>query len=521
MRPKPMTLVIMDGWGIRDERDHNAIFHAKTPHFDHWWQTRPHALVQTSGGHVGLPDGQMGNSEVGHLNLGAGRIVYQDYTRINLAIKNNTFQTNPALTSSIEKAVAVGGAVHIMGLLSPGGVHSHTDHLLAAVESAAKLGAGKILVHGFLDGRDTPPRSAMEYISNFQAGLDKIGAGRIATLCGRYYAMDRDKRWDRVQLAYDMLVAGKGEVASDPLSGLQAAYDRGEDDEFVQPTLILADGTPPQSVSDGDAVLMLNFRADRVREMSHAFLDPEEGDGAFTGFKRSLRPQLSAFLCLTLYDETLQNIQVAFPPERLHDILAEEVSKRGWRQLRAAETEKYAHVTYFFNGGEEAPFPLEERLLIPSPDVATYDHQPAMSAQELTDRVIEKLGQGSFDLVVVNYANPDMVGHTGDFEAAVKAIETVDHCLGQLADAILKAGGELLLTADHGNADQMVDIQTNQAHTAHTLNPAPLLYLGRPGQLVDGRLCDVAPTLLRLMGLPQPEAMSGQPLVTLEGDADL
>ncbi|MBF0153720.1 MAG: 2,3-bisphosphoglycerate-independent phosphoglycerate mutase [Magnetococcales bacterium] len=517
MRPKPMMLVVLDGWGFRSETAHNAIHAARTPHFDEWMQKRPHALVETSAGHVGLPDGQMGNSEVGHMNLGAGRIVYQELTRITLAVKQRTFHQNPALLDGIAKAVASGGAVHIMGLLSPGGVHSHTDHMLAAVQTAKDNGAKRIFVHGFLDGRDTPPRSAIEFVADFEKGLAAIGAGRIATICGRYYVMDRDKRWDRVQQAYDMLTQGKGFTATDGLAAVRAGYERGEDDEFVKPTVIVDNGAALGTVADGDTILMLNFRADRVREISHVFTDPAEGSSAFTGFQRERLPRLAAFVTLTLYDETLHNVAVAFPPERLHELLGQEIARHGLKQLRAAETEKYAHVTYFFNGGEEAPCAGEDRLLIPSPRVATYDLQPEMSAAALADAVVERVQSGQYDLIVVNFANPDMVGHTGKFDAAVKAIETVDHCLGRVAKALLAAGGEMLITADHGNADQMID-ETGQPHTAHTNNPAPLIYLGRKAKMSNGALCDIAPTLLHLMGLPQPTAMTGRSLVTLLSD---
>ncbi len=515
MRPKPMVLVILDGWGVRQERAHNAIHQARTPNWDRWMQTRPHAVVETCGRHVGLPDGQMGNSEVGHMNLGAGRIVYQDFTRISRALADGTFRDNLALVRTVQKTVAAGGAIHIMGLLSPGGVHSHTDHLLAAVEAAQQHGAANIYIHAFLDGRDTPPRSALDYVDHFEQGLKKIGVGRLVTVCGRYYAMDRDQRWQRVQQAYEMLTEGRGAVAASARAGIEAAYARDENDEFVRPTLIAPTLEQAVTLKDGDGVLMMNFRADRAREMSHALLDPEAGADRFTGFQRQVRPQLAGLFTLTHYDVTLEGrVLVGFPPQQRSQILGELLSEQGLKQLRAAETEKYAHVTYFFNGGIEVPFPGEERMLIRSPKVATYDLQPKMSAPELTDRLLERLETGGLDFIVVNYANPDMVGHTGIMAAAVQAIETVDHALGRLVMAVEAVGGELLITADHGNADHMLEVTSGQPHTAHTNNPGPLLYLGqRPITLTDGRLCDVAPTLLRLMDLPQPAEMEGRCLI--------
>ena len=521
MRPKPIVLVILDGWGICAETQHNAIHQAKTPHFDQWWQNQPHALVQTCGEHVGLPEGQMGNSEVGHTNLGAGRIVYQDFTRINLAVKNGELSKNSALTHTVGAALANHGAVHLCGLLSPGGIHAHSEHLLATVVAAKNQGAKQICIHAILDGRDTPPRSAHTYLKAFQEALEQIGVGRIATVCGRYYAMDRDNRWERVQKAYDMLTLGVGHQAMDPLDALQKGYDRGESDEFLQPTHILAHSAAPTTLADGDSLLMLNFRADRMRELCHALLDPQEGTGAFRGFVRQRQPKLAAMLTMTQYDATLPSVVVAFPPSSLDNILGEILSQQGLRQLRAAETEKYAHVTYFFNGGKEKVFPGEERLLIPSPKVATYDMQPEMAAEALTDQLVERLTKAAdqegagFDFVVVNYANPDMVGHTGHFDKAVCAIETVDRCLGRLVQAVRSIGGELLITADHGNADCLLEPVSAQPHTAHTTAPAPLIYLGRPAEAQDGRLCDIAPTLLRLMNLPQPTQMTGTPLIEL------
>ncbi|MBF0418265.1 MAG: 2,3-bisphosphoglycerate-independent phosphoglycerate mutase, partial [Magnetococcales bacterium] len=415
------------------------------PHFDQWWQTRPHALVQTSGEAVGLPEGQMGNSEVGHANLGAGRILYQDYTRVDRAVRAGQLVGNPALAQTVQKALAAGGAIHIMGLLSPGGVHAHSDHLLGAVAAARDLGAERIFVHAFLDGRDTPPRSALEYVAAFETGLRTLNAGRIVTVCGRYWAMDRDKRWERVARAYAMLLDGTGERAASALSAIEVAYARGEDDEFVQPSLIPDATGRVVVIEDGDAILMMNFRADRAREIAHALLDPEPdpkaGTPGFTGFPRARRAHLSGYMCLTEHDATLPGVLVAFPPQLPTMTLGEVLSGMGLRQLRAAETEKYAHVTYFFNGGQEICFPGEDRLLIPSPKVATYDLQPTMSAYELTDQVVARIESGIYDLIVVNFANPDMVGHTGKFDAAIQAIETVDRCLGRLATAVLTQGG--------------------------------------------------------------------------------
>ncbi|MBF0191287.1 MAG: 2,3-bisphosphoglycerate-independent phosphoglycerate mutase [Magnetococcales bacterium] len=519
MRPKPLLLVVLDGWGMRGQTRHNAIHHARTPCFDHWWHTRPHALLQTSGEEVGLPTGQMGNSEVGHANLGAGRILYQDFTRVDLAVRAGALIDNPALVETVQRALQHKGAIHILGLLSPGGVHSHQKHLIGAVRAARDLGAERIFVHAFLDGRDTPPRSAPEFLEAFEADLTALGAGRIASVCGRYWAMDRDKRWDRVARAYDMLVQGEGHRASTALEAVRQAHARGEDDEFVQPCLIADAQGRTTVLADHDAVLMMNFRADRARELAHALLDPDpdpaSGSAGFDHFSRRSRPRLAGYLCLTEHDPTLPGVAVAFPPQTPTLTLGEVLSLRGLRQLRAAETEKYAHVTYFFNGGQEVCFPGEERLLVPSPRVATYDLQPEMSAVELTDRIVERIESGAYDFMVINYANPDMVGHTGRFDAAVVAIETVDRCLGRLAQATLAQGGELLITADHGNADCMEDEDNGGPHTAHTLNPAPLLHVGaRALRLSDGRLCDVAPTILTLLGLPAPPDMTGQTLVS-------
>ena len=507
--PKPLVLIILDGFGHSDSPDYNAIFHASTPVWDRLRATRPHGLISGSGMDVGLPDGQMGNSEVGHMNLGAGRVVYQDLTRVTKAIRDGEFFANPTINAAVDKAVAAGKAVHILGLLSDGGVHSHQEHIAAMVESAAKRGAEKIYLHAFLDGRDTPPKSAQPSIELLDATFARLGKGRIASLTGRYFAMDRDNRWDRVEQAYNLIVDGQGEfAAASAVEGLAAAYARGESDEFVKATTVGA----PVKVEDGDAVVFMNFRADRARELTRAFV---EGDG-FAGFARQRVPQLAGFVMLTQYAASIP-APCAFPPEALTNVLGEYLAKNGKTQLRIAETEKYAHVTFFFSGGREEPFDGEERILIPSPNVATYDLKPEMSAPEVTDRIVEAIEQQRFDVIVVNYANGDMVGHTGVFQAAVKAVETLDACLGRIATALDQVGGEALITADHGNVEQMEDEVTGQAHTAHTCEPVPFLYYG-PRQLrirEGGVLADVAPTMLKLLGLPIPGEMTGTPLVEL------
>jgi 2,3-bisphosphoglycerate-independent phosphoglycerate mutase len=509
MKPdvRPVVLLVLDGWGYSDSPDFNAIAAAQTPVWDRLWQTCPHTLIGTSGADVGLPDGQMGNSEVGHLNLGAGRVVYQESSRVSRAVEQGEFFQNPVLCSAVEKAIAAGGAVHILGLLSPGGVHSYEAHIQAMVRMAVQRGCSKVYVHAFLDGRDMPPKSAAPSLAAMQRVMAEIGSGRIATLVGRYYAMDRDNRWERVSAAYNLLTAGKAEFsADDPLQGLQQAYDRGETDEFVKATRI----GEPALVADGDAVIFMNFRSDRARELTCAFIEPE-----FGGFPRERRPRLSAFVTLTEYSKEF-HVPAAFPPIALTNGLGEYVSGLGLRQLRIAETEKYAHVTFFFSGGREEPFPGEDRILVPSPKVATYDLQPEMSAPEVTDRLVQAIESGVYDMVICNFANPDMVGHTGIFEAAVQAIETIDGCLGRVVAALERVGGEALITADHGNAEQMLDRVAGQPHTAHTNNLVPLIYVGRPAALEGrGALCDIAPSLLRLLGLPQPAEMTGRPLVRL------
>ena len=503
----PLALLILDGWGHREAAEDNAIAAANTPTMDKLWATRPHTLVDGSGMAVGLPEGQMGNSEVGHVNLGAGRVVYQDFTRISKAIADGDFFTNEALTEGVDAAVSAGKAVHIMGLLSPGGVHSHEDHLLAMVELAAQRGAKHVYVHGFLDGRDTPPRSAAATIERFEKQFMQLGVGRFATLCGRYFAMDRDKRWDRVEQAWQAVVRAQAPYQADSASiALANAYERDESDEFVKPTLI----GDAAAIQDGDSVFFMNFRADRARELSHAFLDTE-----FDGFDRGQRPQLSAFVMLTEYAADLKG-PIAYPPESLTNVLGEWLAKNDYSQLRISETEKYAHVTFFFSGGREDEFDGEKRVLIPSPNVATYDLQPEMSSEQLTDALVDAIRQRQFDVIICNYPNGDMVGHTGNFDAAVKAVEAVDRSIARVVEALQEVGGECLITADHGNAEQMQDHTTGQSHTAHTSELVPFIYVGRDATAREGgTLSDVAPTMLHLLGLEQPPEMTGTPIVTL------
>lgn len=509
-RPRPIVLVILDGWGHSEAAEHNAIRAANTPFWSRLWRDAPHTLIDTSGDAVGLPGGQMGNSEVGHLNIGSGRVVYQELTRIGKAIADGTFQETPALVAAVDGALTAGGAVHVFGLLSPGGVHSHEDHLFAMVELAARRGARHIQVHAFLDGRDTPPRSARESIDRLEAVCARFEGARIASICGRYYAMDRDKRWDRIRLAYDMLTLGVAQyTAPDAAAALDAAYARDESDEFVKPTLI----GEPAPVVDGDAVVFMNFRADRARQLTAAFTQP-----AFSGFERTRCPMLAAFVTLTEYQQDF-DCPVAFPPTALTNVLGEYAAANGLQQLRIAETEKYAHVTFFFNGGREAKFDGEDRVLVPSPRVATYDLKPEMSAPELTDRLCDAIRSGTYDLIICNYANADMVGHTGIFAAAVAAVETIDASLARIADALAETGGEMLITADHGNVEQLHDAETGQAHTAHTTNLVPFVYVGsRDVEMTgSGVLSDVAPSLLVLLGLPQPKEMTGKALLRVKG----
>jgi 2,3-bisphosphoglycerate-independent phosphoglycerate mutase len=509
-RPRPVVLCILDGWGERDNGDDNAIERAKTPVWHELLRRWPHSQLDASEHYVGLPDGQMGNSEVGHTNLGAGRVVMQDLPRIDRAIADGSLAGMPALTDFIARLRATGGTAHVLGLMSPGGVHSHQQQIAALANIVADAGV-PVAVHAFLDGRDTPPKSAIGYLRRFAADTAGRGAVRIATVAGRYYAMDRDKRWDRVEKAYRVLTAAAGERAAAPVAAVEAAYSRGETDEFVLPTAI----GDYRGMADGDGLLFANFRADRVREIAGALLDPD-----FAGFARDRRIRFAAAVGLTEYSEELNRfLATLFPPEDLSDTLGEVVAKAGLHQLRIAETEKYAHVTFFFNGGREMVFPGEERVLVPSPKVATYDLQPEMAALEVTDKVVAAIGSGRFDVIVLNYANTDMVGHTGRLDAAIKAVETVDHCLGRLSRAVEAAGGTLVITADHGNAEMMRDPETGEPHTAHTLNPVPFIVVNPHSaiaRLEHGRLADVAPTLLDLMGLPKPAAMTGHSLIVAD-----
>lgn len=508
--PKPVALIILDGFGEREDATDNAISAAQTPTWDALKTQYPRVLISTSGESVGLPDGQMGNSEVGHMNLGAGRIVYQNFTRINKSIKDGDFFQNPALVNAMDAAINQGKAVHLLGLLSPGGVHSHSNHIKELASMAAKRGAKAIYVHGILDGRDVAPQSAQPFIEDIEAHMASLGLGdnaKLATLVGRYYAMDRDNRWDRVQKAYDMYTQGKAKYqAANGVEGLLASYERDIHDEFIDDTILGA----PVKVEDGDSIIFANFRPDRAREITRAFVDSD-----FDGFERSEHPAISDFVMMTEYAASIQT-SCAFPPSPMSNDLGEYVSNLGKTQLRIAETEKYAHVTFFFSGGREALYPGEERILINSPDVATYDLKPEMSAPEVTDKLVEAIENQKYDLIVCNYANGDMVGHTGVFDAAVKAVEALDVCLKRVTDAILKVGGECLITADHGNCEQMLD-PNGGPMTQHTTGPVNLVHVSQKGEGLalksGGSLCDIAPTLLNMMGEQQPDEMTGQSLL--------
>lgn len=509
---KPLILLILDGWGYSEDPESNAIYAAKKPVWDALWQRYPHTLIRTSGAAVGLPADQMGNSEVGHLNLGTGRVVYQEFTRVSRAIRTGSFFTNKTLTDAVDRAIEGQRAVHILGLLSEGGVHSHEDHIHAMVKLAIERGARNVYMHAFLDGRDTPPKCAETSLQRMQALFDEQGCGQFASMVGRYYAMDRDHRWPRIKAAYDLITQGKGfTTAENALQGLQMAYERGETDEFIQATAIVAEGQEPVRIQDGDVVFFMNYRSDRARQITRPFIEPD-----FDCFQREYVPNLGQFVSLTEYKSDF-NIPVAFPPERLRKVYGELLAEHGLRQLRIAETEKYAHVTFFFNGGVEEPFAGEDRILVPSPQVKTYDMKPEMSAFEVTAQLVDAVLSDSYDVIICNFANPDMVGHTGNFDAAVKAIEAIDQCIGRIQEATHKMGGELLITADHGNAELMRNAATGQAHTAHTTNLVPLLYVGRPATLAaTGALADVVPSMIDLMGLEKPSEMSGRSLIELQ-----
>jgi len=500
---KPLAIIIMDGFGISPIVEGNAIARAHKPNLERFWKDYPTTTLAASGLAVGLPRGQMGNSEVGHLNMGGGRIVYQDYTRISLAVEEGTFAGNEVLLQTMEKAK--GARLHLIGLLSDGGVHSHNTHLYALLQMARKKGLENVYVHAVLDGRDVPPRSALGYLHELETKFQQIGTGKVATLSGRYFAMDRDKRWERVEKAYRCLTNGEGLRAATAREAVQDGYQRGENDEFLLPTLVDEKGL----VQDGDSIIFFNFRPDRAREITRAFVDKD-----FQGF--ALKPMRVFYTGMTQYDATL-NVPIAFPAQNLDDTLGEVIGRAGLRQLRIAETEKYAHVTYFFNGGKEEPNPGEDRSLIPSPKVATYDLLPEMSALQVRDEVMAQIDRGKYDLIVLNFANPDMVGHTGIFEAAVKAVEVVDGSVGAVVDEIVKKGGAVLLTADHGNAEKMIDLTTGQPHTAHTTNPVPFTLIINDGQKYslreDGILADIAPTALELLHIPQPKAIDGKSLI--------
>ena len=495
--------MILDGFGIAPPEG-NAIAAAKKPNLDKIFAENPHTQIGASGLDVGLPDGQMGNSEVGHTNIGAGRIVYQELTRITKSAQEGDMDKNPALLKAMENAKENGKALHLMGLLSDGGVHSHNTHLYALLEMAKRQGLEKVFVHCFMDGRDVPPSSGKDYVKELMEKLQEIGVGKIATVMGRYYAMDRDNRWERVEKAYAAMVYGEGLEADCPLCAMQNSYDNDVTDEFVVPTVVK--GAEP--IEAGDSVIFYNFRPDRAREITRTLVDPD-----FTGFERKKGFFSLTYVCMTQYDATMPNVEVAYKPESLENTFGEYISKQGMSQLRIAETEKYAHVTFFFNGGVEKQYPGEDRILVKSPAVATYDLQPEMSAYEVTDKMVEAVKSGKYDALILNYANCDMVGHTGVFEAAVKAVEAVDTCVGRVVEAVKEMGGCVLLTADHGNADKMVDTD-GEPFTAHTTNPVPFCVINHPCQLREGgRLADIAPTMLKVLGLPQPAEMTGESII--------
>ncbi|OPJ56435.1 2,3-bisphosphoglycerate-independent phosphoglycerate mutase [Alkalithermobacter paradoxus] len=504
---KPVALIILDGWGISNSKTGNAIKEANTPNFDKYIATYPNVAIKTSGMDVGLPNGQMGNSEVGHLNIGSGRIIYQELTRITKSIEDGDFFENPELLKAVENAKKEGNNLHVMGLLSDGGVHSHIDHLKGVLRLAKKEGLNNVYVHAFLDGRDTPPSSALQYIAEIEEYMNEIGIGKIATVSGRYYSMDRDKRWERTELAYKAMVNGEGQTCESALKAVKDSYDKGQTDEFVDPTVILENGNPVSKIKENDSIIFFNFRPDRARQITRAIVDEE-----FNGFER--KHIKTVFVCMTQYDITIQNVHVAFRPEKITNTLGEYLSKKGMKQLRIAETEKYAHVTFFFNGGVEEANEGEDRKLIPSPKVATYDLKPEMSAYELTEELINKIDEDKYDFIVLNYANPDMVGHTGVIDAAVKAVEAVDDCLEKVVQKIVSLGGSVIITSDHGNAEEMLN-EAGEVVTAHSTNEVPCIVVTNESVKLreGGRLSDLAPTVLDIMGLDKPIEMTGQSLI--------
>ncbi|WP_294404356.1 2,3-bisphosphoglycerate-independent phosphoglycerate mutase [uncultured Clostridium sp.] len=509
MSKKPVMLMILDGFGLAPKSEGNAVSLAKKPNFDRLTANYPTSQLQASGMQVGLPDGQMGNSEVGHLNIGSGRIVYQELTRITKAIQDGDFFENEALKLAMDNAKKTGAALHLMGLLSDGGVHSHIDHLKGLLEFAKKEGIQNVFVHAFMDGRDVPPSSGKEFIEKCEAMMAEVGVGKIATISGRYYAMDRDNRWERVELAYNALVLGKGETAESAVEAIENSYHDNKTDEFVLPTVITENGAPLTHIKNGDSVVFFNFRPDRARELTRAI-----NDKVFDGFKRETLDLV--FVTMTQYDKTLEGVHVANKPQVLTNTLGEYVSSKGLNQLRIAETEKYAHVTFFFNGGVEKENPGEDRKVIPSPKVATYDLKPEMSAYEVTEELLARIDSDKYDMIILNFANPDMVGHTGVVEAAVKAIEAVDECLGNIVDKVLEKDGTVFITADHGNAETEIDFSTGNPFTAHTTNPVPFVWVSNhtEGKTVkDGKLADIAPTMLNVLGLDVPAEMTGENLI--------
>ena len=510
MNNKFTALIIMDGFGERKDSEGNAVKLAGTPHISALEAEYPMTFIGASGMSVGLPDGQMGNSEVGHLNIGAGRIVYQELTRITKAIQDGDFFQVKEFKDAIDNCLKNGTDLHLFGLLSDGGVHSHNEHLYALVELAKKRGLDRVYIHCFMDGRDVPPDSGKGYMEQLEAKLQEIGVGKIATVSGRYYAMDRDNRWERVQKAYDAIAKSEGEFNESAVAAMQASYDAGVMDEFVLPTVITQNGQPVARVKKDDSIIFFNFRPDRAREITRTFIDPE-----FSGFAREYFPVY--FVSMTQYDKTFPNIHVAYKPQTLENTLGEYLSKNGVKQFRIAETEKYAHVTFFFNGGVEQPNPGEDRVLIPSPKVATYDLQPEMSAYEVTEKAVERIKSGEYGVMILNFANPDMVGHTGVLEAAEKAVRTVDECVGKVVDAILSVGGQVIITADHGNSELMIDPATGGPFTAHTTNPVPFILVGKDWKGAklreDGILADIAPTMLDMMDLPKPKEMEGTSMI--------